>query len=76
MVNALASTHKDRYVCKANTYVQKGNDFAQKANKGVQTGMAGASVAKSKLAKALDDDRNNTGVFALCITLTLINTLL
>ena len=62
-MNAIAATHKDRRVRKANTYVQKGNEFAQKANKGVQATMAVANVAKSKLDKALDDDRNNADMF-------------
>ena len=51
-------------MCKANTYVQRGNEFAKKANKATQATMAVANVAKSKLDKALDDNRNNAGVFA------------
>ena len=62
-VNAVASTHKDRRVRKANTYIQKGKSLAQKANKGIQATMSVANVVKSKVDKALDTDNNNAGVF-------------
>ena len=63
LVNAIASTHKDRRVRKANTYIQKGATLAQKVNKGIQATMGVANVAKSALDKALDTDNNNPGVF-------------
>ena len=63
LVNAIASTHKDRRVRKANTYIQKGNTLAQKANKGIQATMAVANVAKNTLDKALDTDNKNADVF-------------
>ena len=62
-VNAVAATHKDRRVRKANMYIQKGNTLAQKANKGIQATMSVANVAKNTLDKALDTDNNNGGVF-------------
>ena len=63
MINAVASTHKDRRVRKANCYLQKGNAVAQKGNKVTQTGMKVANVAKSKLDQALDDSSNNGNMF-------------